>query len=330
MMTAGARAEEVVATAGGVPHRPVASGYRSRVVGHAAGMPAGSSAVPAPDPTPSPDDARCLQVDVAEADVDLLSGELWAGGATGVQELPLGPGRVRLVAGMPRSAEAGLVTRLAPRPVDCFDADHDGWLDAWRPFARPVRVGRVVVHPPWEPPPWTDLATTPDDVVVSVDPGRAFGAGNHVTTRLMVAALQEDVDQGMTVLDVGCGSGVLSVVAACLGADRVVAVDIEDEAVRATAENASVNGVGDRVEVSSAQVDRIGGTFDLVVANILAPVLLALAPGVAPRLAPEGRLVLSGLQRSQVDAVAEVYASAGLAVVDQAVDGDWVRLTFSR
>src|SRR5690606_19842390 len=109
-------------------------------------LPVGHAAVVADRSTPSPYDARCLQVDVPDLDVDRICGELWAGGATGVQELPLGPGRVRLVAGYPRSAEALLVERLGPLAPDCFDADHDGWLDAWRPFARPVKVGGLVVH----------------------------------------------------------------------------------------------------------------------------------------------------------------------------------------
>jgi ribosomal protein L11 methyltransferase len=286
-----------------------------------------------PDRSPtssSPDDARCLQVDVDEGEVDLLSGLLWAGGATGVQELVLGPGRVRLVAGLPREAEAGLVARLAPRTVDCFDAEHDGWLDAWRPFARPVRVGRVVVHPPWEPPPWTDLATTADDVIVAVDPGRAFGAGNHVTTRLVVAALQQHLGEGMSVLDVGCGSGVLSVVAARLGAGRVCAVDVEDDAVRATVENAIRNGVAERIDATTGPVGCIDEQFDLVVANILAPVLLALAPDLAARVAPGGRLVLSGLRAAQAAEVVAAYVSAGSTVVDQATDGDWVRLDLTR
>lgn len=267
-----------------------------------------------------------------DADVDRVSGELWAGGATGVQELPLGSGRVRLVAGLHRRVEADLVARLAPRPVDCFDAEHDGWLDAWRPFARPVRVGSVVVHPPWEPPPWTDLSADPGDVIVAIDPGRAFGAGNHATTRLVLAAMQERFEEGGSVLDVGCGSGVLSVVAARLGARRVVAVDVEDEAVRATADNAARNGVAERIEASTTPVHRIGGRFDLVVANILAPVLIELAPAVAPRVAGDGRLLLSGLQLSQVDAVVGAYRAAdpGLSVGDRAAEGDWVRLVLRR
>jgi ribosomal protein L11 methyltransferase len=285
----------------------------------------------APVPS-SPDDARCLQLDVAEDDVDVVSGELWAGGATGVQELPLGSGRVRLVAGLARGAEAGLVARLAPRVVDCFDAEHDGWLDAWRPFARPVRVGRIVVHPPWEPPPWPDLPVASDDLVVPVDPGRAFGAGNHATTRLMLAALPAILTPSSSVLDVGCGSGVLSVVAVLLGAPSVVAVDVEDEAVRATVENATRNGVADRIAVSATPVAEVEGRFDVVVANILAPVLVELAPAIVGRCGPAGRIVLSGLQTSQVEATLAAYrlADPDLDLVDQATDGEWIRLTLAR
>jgi ribosomal protein L11 methyltransferase len=289
-------------------------------------MPAGSPQ------SSSPDDARCLQVDVDEADVDVVSGELWAGGATGVQELPLGSGRVRLVAGFPRRAEAGLVDRLAPRSIDCFDSAHDGWLDAWRPFARPVRVGRVVVHPPWEPPPWPDLPVTEGDVVVAIDPGRAFGAGNHATTRLMVAALLTEITPSSRVLDVGCGSGVLSVTAALIGAAEVVGVDVEEEAVRATHENAARNGVAARVDTSATPVGEVVGTFDLVAANILAPVLVELAPAIVARCRAGGRIVLSGLQVSQIEPTLAAYRAADphLRVVDETTDGEWVRLTLAR
>jgi ribosomal protein L11 methyltransferase len=236
------------------------------------------------------------------------------------------------VAGLARGAETALVTRLAPRRVDCFAAQHDGWLDAWRPFARPVRIGRVVVHPPWEPPPWADLPTDEHDLVVGIDPGRAFGAGNHATTRLMVDALHAEVAASTTVLDVGCGSGVLAVVAVGLGAARVRAVDVEEEAVRATVENAARNGAADRIDASTTPVSEVAGEFDLVVANILAPVLIELAPAITARCRPGGRIVLSGLQVSQIEATVAAYVAAepSTAVVERASDGDWVRLTLSR
>jgi ribosomal protein L11 methyltransferase len=272
--------------------------------------------------------SRCLQVDVDGSEVDLVSGLLWDGGVTAISELSLGGTRVRLVAGFPDEAEAALVDRLAVRwHPDTFDADHDGWLDAWRPFARPIRVGRLVVHPPWEPPPWADVPIGPADLLVPLDPGRAFGQGNHATTRLMLAALLDEVRPGGVVLDVGCGSGVLSVVSALLGAGRVVAVDIEEEAVRATRENAARNAVADRIEASTSDIDEVSGPFDLVVANILAPTLIALAPALADR-ARGGLLVLSGLLEEQRGAVVAAFSEANPDVeVASEVDLEgWLRL----
>jgi ribosomal protein L11 methyltransferase len=277
--------------------------------------------------------SRCVQLDVAPDEVDEASGLLWSLGATGIQELVLGPHRVRLVAGVSAESEDRVVSALSARwTVDAFAADYDGWLDAWRPFARPVRAGRVVVHPPWEPPPWPDLAPATGeeaDVVVAIDPGRAFGQGNHVTTRLMLTRLAEVVTAETSVLDVGCGSGVLAVTAALLGSGRVVAIDVEAEAARATRENADRNGVAASVAASTTPLADVEGRFDVVAANILASVLVELAPGLAARVAPGGRLLLSGLLAEQRAQVVAAFAPT-MALVAEAEDDGWLRLELER
>jgi ribosomal protein L11 methyltransferase len=206
--------------------------------------------------------------------------------------------------------------------VDVFDADHDGWLDAWRPFARAVHVGRVVVQPPWETVDAVDLHL----LVVSIDPGRAFGQGNHPTTRLMLAMLQDLDLGGARVLDVGCGSGVLAVTSVLLGAEQAVGIDIEDEAVRVTVENAERNGVSERVEASTRAVGDLTGVFDVVLANILAPVLIDLAPAIRARVAPGGGVVLSGFREDQRDAVVAAYAP--LALGDETFAAEWRAVSF--
>ena len=267
--------------------------------------------------------SRCAQVDLDADELDVLSGELWAAGAVAVQELPLDDRRVRLIAGFPAEREADVVATMAVHGVvDVFDADHDGWLDAWRPFARPVHVGRVVVQPPWETVDAVDLHA----LVVSIDPGRAFGQGNHPTTRLMLALLQDlDLD-GARVLDVGCGSGVLAIASVLLGAEHAVAIDIEDEAVRVTVENAERNGVSERVEASTNAVGDLTGVFDVVLANILAPVLIEVAPAIRARVAPRGRVVLSGFREDQRDAVVAAYAP--LVPVDETFAPEWRLISF--
>lgn len=267
----------------------------------------------------------CVQVDLPADDVDEASGLLWASGVTSVQEIDLDGGRCRLVAGVDGEAAAREVRgALGDRwSVAAYVADYDGWLDAWRPFARPVRVGRIVVHPAWEA-----VDAAPGDVLVAIDAQRAFGQGNHPTTRLVLAALDAVLQPGDRVLDVGCGSGVLGIAAARLGAGAVRAVDIEDEAVAATRANAATNGVADRVEASSTPVEEVRGGFDVVLANILAPVLGELAAVIAARVAPGGALVLSGLLAGQRADVLAAYP--GFAVTAERELEGWLALTLRR
>jgi ribosomal protein L11 methyltransferase len=149
----------------------------------------------------------------------------------------------------------------------------------------------VVVRPAWVDP----VPLGPDDVEVLVDPGGAFGSGSHPTTRLCLAAVERLVAGGEAVLDVGCGSGVLGVAAALLGAGAVGAIDVDPEAVRATVEVAGLNDVADSVVASTTALAEVSGRFDLVVANLLIPIIEELGPDLVVRCAPGATLVLSGL-----------------------------------
>lgn len=271
---------------------------------------------------------------VTPDDADVVAADLWDAGAAGIEERPVrtpggAPPAVELLAGLPAERADEAMAAVGGRwPADLVPVEGDEWLDAWRQWARPWRAGsRLVVVPAWlEPPAWVG----PDDLVVHLDPGRAFGSGAHATTRLCLAELEHRVRRGDRVLDVGCGSGVLAVAAARLGADHVEAIDIDPEAVRATSANAERNGVADRVRATLTPVEDVREGADVVVANIGAATLRALAAHLVGAAQPGGTVVLSGVLDGQVEPVAAAVAAAGAEVAGTGADGEWRVLVFSR
>jgi ribosomal protein L11 methyltransferase len=255
-----------------------------------------------------------VQVEVPSEQAELAADALWQARPSAVLEVSLGGDRVRLIADV--ADPAAIDPRWSPVVLD---PDDDGYLDAWRTWAQPIRAGRgVVLHPAWVPVPDPPAA---GDLVVVLDPGRAFGSGSHESTRLAVAAIEDEGAAGARVLDVGCGSGVLAVVAARLGAGEVVAVDVDPEAVTATAANAAANGVGDRVRAGSSPVTELGEPYDLVVANIGGRTLFDLAGDLVRLTRPGGRLVLSGILEDRIDAL--VAACVGCAEVRRTAEAGW-------
>ena len=195
-----------------------------------------------------------------------------------------------------------------------------GWLNRNR--AVPVG-GKLAVCFPWAD---ADVAAA-----VEVDPGEAFGAGTHPSTRLLAEWLAEHISGGERVLDVGCGSGVLALVAARLGAAEAVGIDVEPAAVSAADANARRNGLDDVAAFSTVPVGEAeSGTFDVIVANITADVLVSLAGDIAERVAPSGRLAISGISAAQTSSVAAAYRRYGIELADTVRLDDWVSLSGRR
>lgn len=266
------------------------------------------------------EDRSIVQLEVAEADVELAVDALWQGRPSAVSEEPLGDGRVRLTADPIDPANID-----ARWPVEPIDVDSGAHLDAWRAWARPVRAGRRIVLQPA----WTPVASgATEDLVLLIDPGRSFGSGSHPSTRLVLAALEDVLAGGERVLDVGCGSGVLAIAACRLGAASAVAIDIEPAAVLATIANAAANGVTARLTASADALATVGATFDVVVANIGVRVLRELGADLAARVAPGGLLVLAGLLTDQVDAA--TTACEGCVEVERRDEDGWTAVVLRR
>ena len=199
----------------------------------------------------------------------------------------------------------------------------ENWAENWKDHFPPLLVGtRLYLCPPW--------ASTPPSgrIAVVVDPGMAFGTGHHTTTRACLELLESRVAPGCDLLDVGTGSGVLSIAALLLGACRAVGVDVDPLATDAAAENAVRNGVADRLSLSSSLAD-VSGLFDLAVANIQLNVLTELEPQIAARVRPGGILIASGLLREELDAWKAHYGD-DWEIGESSGDAQWVAVAARR
>ncbi len=214
-------------------------------------------------------------------------------------------------------ARAACSIEAAVPPHQTFDVPECDWVRATQAQFQPIRIDDdFFVVPTWCEPPRRDA------INITLDPGLAFGTGAHATTRLCLAWLRENVERGASLLDYGCGSGILAIAGARLGARDVFGTDIDPQALAAAADNARINGV--RIEFPS--VDALPRrTFDIVVANILANPLRLLAPTLGARTAPGGKMALCGILSSQADDVIAAYADA-VALAPWRIDEGWTLL----
>ena len=214
--------------------------------------------------------------------------------------------------------EAAAAIGLSGIPAYTVDTvEEQNWVQLTQSQFDPIRVSERL----WIVPSWHE---SPDPAAINLilDPGMAFGTGSHPTTRLCLEWLERNVAAGCTVLDYGCGSGILAIAAARLGAGRVAGVDIDPQAVVAARDNAERNGV---TALFADSADPVAGEYDVVVANILSNPLRVLAPAICAHVRPGGRLALSGILREQIDEIVGIYAQwLPLQVAD--VREDWVCL----
>jgi ribosomal protein L11 methyltransferase len=220
-----------------------------------------------------------------------------------------------------RAAAAGL-----PPPADASRVrDEDEWRDVWKQYFAPRKVGRFVIVPSWE-----KYAPKADEIVLDMDPGRAFGTGGHPSTRLCLVAITE-LERCERFLDVGCGSGVLAIACAKSFPDATgIAVDLDADAVEVSRENAMRNAVVERISVSATPVADVHGPFDVVLANILPDVLIPLAAEIAARVADGGTLILSGILRELADGVEAAYVERGLHTRARLDEDGWRALVMER
>ena len=277
-----------------------------------------------------------VAIDVAEDEADEAVDLLFELGTSGVERrdattLVRGadPGKVTLVASFAREEDAQAAIRdlspaWSPRVERVIG---DAWRDEWKKHFEPFLVaGAIVVSPPWR-----RYEPKEGESVVVLEPGRAFGTGLHETTSLVAQVLCDHVAlfRGRRVLDVGCGSGILSLVALALGAASARAIDVDPEALEVTRENAARNRMGERIFVDDARVEAVAEDYAAVVANIEARTLVEMAPALVERVAPGGLLVLSGILArggspgvpAQLDEVHRAYA--GIARAEVRTKGEW-------
>jgi ribosomal protein L11 methyltransferase len=262
-----------------------------------------------------------LQVTVAGEAAEAAADFLRRLGSPGLQVEEEG-GRIRLTGYLPGRNESacseveGFLHHLrrgdltvGPGEVAVDYLRPTDWMAMWRDRLRPVRAGRrLLVRPSW--------LTVPDEdqrITIVIDPQMAFGTGHHATTRFCLRALEDLVRQGDRVLDLGAGSGILSIAAVKLGAGRVLGLDNDDQAVATARENIRINAVDDRVEISGREVGSLAGrSFEVVAANIDGPTLLPLLPRLASLTTAGGHLILAGLLDREEDALRRRLADLGL------------------
>jgi ribosomal protein L11 methyltransferase len=284
-----------------------------------------------------------VSLHVPGACTEAVSNFLMEQGATGIEENEEGQKGERLKAYFLRDGREGGALRALRRYLKSLQAiqpeisqakietvtiPEQDWGEKWKKFFRPFRVtSRVVVKPPW-----SSVQSKKNEMSIVINPGMAFGTGTHATTKLCIRALEKGLrKKGLSVLDVGTGSGILSILAGRMGAREVLGVDTDEVAVEVARENVRQNQVSDLVKVRKGSIGAIRRQFDVVVANIDLRGLRRMRQPLLRHLKRKGRLVLSGLLEGEGDRLREYYMETGhLRWAQSTREEEWVCLTFQK
>lgn len=204
--------------------------------------------------------------------------------------------------------------------VESVIVDDDDWKDKWKEYFKPSKItDRLVVKPTWE-----EYEKAEDELVIQIDPGMAFGTGTHETTTLCMTLLEKYLKDGQSVMDVGCGSGILAIAAALLGSEDILGVEIDPDAVRTAIENVELNGVDDVITVQQGDLTKdVDKVVDLIVANLMAPLVIQLSDAAAEHLTENGIYISSGILVEKKDMVAEAVCKAGFEIIEILEKGEW-------
>lgn len=214
---------------------------------------------------------------------------------------------------------------LGAREVQNKIVPEEDWSQNWKQFFKTRRVGqRIVIKPTWD-----HFEPGVDDVVITLDPGQAFGTGDHPTTRVCLELLERADPEGKTVADIGCGSGILAIAASKLGAKEVIASDLDEQSVEITKENAKLNGVHFPA-VAAAGFEALNQPYDMALSNIISATLIRLAPDASKATKAGGRWIVSGIIETNWPDVRAAAERAGFTLEDRVQEDEWVGATFLR
>ncbi|SCX94626.1 50S ribosomal protein L11 methyltransferase [Alkaliphilus peptidifermentans] len=207
--------------------------------------------------------------------------------------------------------------------VTTVEVSEEDWSSSWKQYYKPTKIGNnVVIKPTWE-----EYTPEEGEMIIELDPGMAFGTGTHETTMMCVEALGEYVKPSSIIYDIGCGSGILSIAAAKMGANKVIAVDLDAVAVEVSKKNVLCNRVEDTVDVRHGNLmDTINGSADIIVANIIADIIILLAKDIKEFLVEDGIFISSGIITDKLDQVMDSLEATGLKVKKVKQMGEWAAI----